>query len=112
MYDALGGLCTEFGFYGGEHIDYSLRAQKTGMVNKERPFAGPINCSRYIWNYDTHADYQKPLTPIKLRHHEESISRAQKDSFLLASEKHEQLISNDRPIRYPIQIKHEIKKIT
>lgn len=112
MYDALGGLCTEFGFYGGEHIDYSLRAQKTGMVNKERPFAGPINCSRYIWNYDTHADYQKPLTPVKLRHHEESISRAQKDSFLLASEKHEQAISDDRPIRYPIQIKHEIKKIT
>lgn len=111
MYDALGGLCTDFGFYGGEHIDFTLRAQKTGMVNKERPFAGPTNCARYIWNYDTHADYQKTLMPIKLRHHEESISRAQKDSFLLESEKHEQAISDDRPIRYPIQIKHEIKKI-
>jgi hypothetical protein len=112
MYDTLGGFCSEYGFYGGEHIDYTLRAQKTGMTNKEKPFAGPINCARYIWNYDTHADYQRTLTPMSLRHSEESMTRKQKDTFLETSAKHEDAISHDRPTHYPIQIQHKITKIT
>ena len=112
MYETLGGLCTDYGFYGGEHVDYTLRAQKVGMTNKEKPFAGPINCAQYIWNYDTRTNYQKTLIPIQPIHHEDSISREKKDEFLQISLKHEDSISDNRPIRYPIKIQHKITKIT
>jgi GT2 family glycosyltransferase len=108
MYQTLGGFCTEYGLYGTEHTDYTLRAQKANMTSPKFPYAGPINCSDYIWNVETQIQSQKTLIPIPIS--EESMSRPDKNKNILISAVHDRT-RIDRPIYYPIKINHKILRL-
>lgn len=107
VYRKLGGYRKEFGLYGAEHTDYTMRICEAGLTNLTKPFAGPIDCVSYIWNVDTQTHKQKTL--CKIPNHEESISRQTKNIAVEIA--HNIATTTQRQTYYPIIINHKILRI-
>lgn len=107
VYQKLGGYRKEFGLYGAEHTDYTIRAGEAGFTNLTKLYAGPSDCVDYIWNIDTEAPSQKTI--CKTPSHEESITRHAKNVAVEIA--HNVAETTERQIYYPIVIDHEITGI-
>lgn len=69
--EQIGGYRTEFGVWGGEHVEYSLRAWSAGLI--PYPFLDAKHSDRYVWAADEHGHHHRSV-PAKVR--EEQLPKA------------------------------------
>ena len=50
-----GGMDTRFGLYGFEHVEYSQRIYRSGLI--PYPYITPKNITEYIWSMDAQGGY-------------------------------------------------------
>jgi len=51
----VGGMDSKFGLYGFEHVEYTMRIYRTGLI--PYPWLTPKNVQDYIWSFDALGSY-------------------------------------------------------
>lgn len=59
--DTIGGFNTDFDPWGFEHLDYSTRAQKAGLITA--PFIDNKESKKYFYSADEHKTTKSEITP-------------------------------------------------
>ena len=76
----VGGMDSKFGLYGFEHVEYTMRIYRSGLI--PYPWLTPKNVQDYIWSFDALGSYDgfywKPNS---------SISQAEKDRLIEQNQK-------------------------
>ena len=78
--EEVGGMDSRFGLYGFEHVEYTMRIYRSGLI--PYPWLTPKNVQDYIWAFDALGSYDgfnwKPNS---------SISQAEKDRLIEQNQK-------------------------
>ena len=78
--EEVGGMDSRFGLYGFEHVEYTMRIYRSGLI--PYPWLTPKNVQDYIWAFDALGSYDgfnwKPNS---------SISQGEKDKLIEQNQK-------------------------
>lgn len=108
----LGGFAPQFGLYGEEHVDMSVRANMCKLSgNQDYIYAAPINCENYIWCSDLRIDGVSTYFDTPNNSHEVSLLLEDKIKAISIAHQYLAQIKENRPIHYPLSINHEILRM-